>query len=199
MAFPLTAFLVPNSRLRDPNVDVEKARVCTLLLFDPVQVQTYGRRIRPTGNWPLARIDLTTPLAYMWSHTDLDRYRWSGLMRPEKNLERANLLLIRPYEPGKIPVVMVHGLISSPLAWIPMLNELLRDPEIRKRYQFFLYMYPTGVPIPIAAASLRDSSLAGRRQDVRPERAGPGLRPDGPPRAQHGGPAQPHDGDQERR
>ena len=30
MAFPLTAFLVPNSRLQDPNVDAEEARVCTL-------------------------------------------------------------------------------------------------------------------------------------------------------------------------
>ena len=65
--------------------------------------------------------------------------------------------MIRPYEPGKIPVVMVHGLISSPLAWIPMLNELLRDPAIQEKYQFMLYMYPTGVPMPIAAASLRDA------------------------------------------
>ena len=102
-------------------------------------------------------VDLTTPLAYMWSRTDLDRYRWTGLLRPEQALERANLLLIRPYEPGKIPVVMVHGLISTPLAWIPMLNELLRDPVIQSKYQFMLYMYPTGVPIPIAAAGLRES------------------------------------------
>src|SRR5262249_31548842 len=108
-------------------------------------------------------IDLTTPLAYMWSHTDLDRYRWAGLMRPEKNLERANLLLIRPYEPKKIPVVMVHGLISSPLAWIPMLNQLLRAPVLQDKYQFFLYMYPTGVPLPIAAAGLRDSLTEARR------------------------------------
>ncbi len=159
MAFPLTAFLVPNSRLRDPNVDVEKARVCTLLLIDPVQHQTWG-----TQESKLAlEIDLTTPLAYMWSRTDLERYRWSGLLRPEKALERANLMLLRPYEPGKIPVVMVHGLISTPLAWVPMLNGLLRNSEIQKRYQFFLYMYPTGVPIPIAAAGLRKSLYFARK------------------------------------
>ena len=107
-------------------------------------------------------IDLTTPLAYMWSRTDLDRYRWTGLLRPEQALERANLMLIRPYEPGKIPVVMVHGLISTPLAWIPMLNELLRDPVIQSKYQFMLYMYPTGVPIPIAAAGLRESLIQAK-------------------------------------
>jgi len=138
MAFPLTGFLVPNSRLKDPNVDLTKARECTLLLIDPVRQRTVGPRSEdvPPGqarNVVALEIDLTTPLAYMWSRTDLDRYRWSGLLRPEQALERANLLLIRPYEPHKIPVVMVHGLISTPLAWIPMLNELLRDPVVQDK------------------------------------------------------------------
>ncbi len=159
MAFPLTAVLVPNSRLSDPNVDIKEARECTLKLFDPVHDQD----VPDEPNKIALEIDLTTPLAYMWSHTDLDRYRWTGLLRPEHALERANLLLIRPYEPGKIPVVMVHGLISTPLAWIPMLNELLRKPKIQEHYQFLLYMYPTGVPIPIAAASLRESLLQAKQ------------------------------------
>jgi hypothetical protein len=159
MAFPLTAFLVPNSRLRDPNVDVTGARECTLLLKDPVRERTVGA----SPSVLALEVDLTTPLAYMWSHTDLDRYRWSGLLRPERALERANLLLIRPYEPNKIPVVMVHGLISTPLAWIPMLNELLRDPVVQDHYQFLLYMYPTGVPIPIASANLRESLVQAKQ------------------------------------
>ncbi len=157
MAFPLTAFLVPNSRLRDSSIDIKEARECTLWLFDPVQKRTVGDAPKLA-----LEIDLTTPLAYMWSRTDLDRYRWSGLLRPEQSLERANLLLIRPYESHKIPVVMVHGLISTPLAWIPMLNELLRDPVIQTNYQFMLYMYPTGVPIPIAAAGLRESLVQAK-------------------------------------
>jgi pimeloyl-ACP methyl ester carboxylesterase len=168
MAFPLTACLVPNSRLRDPSVDITEARECTLELVDPVRERAVGPRPRDVmpGQQPnliALEADLTTPLAYMWSRTDLDRYRWSGLLRPEHALERANLLLIRPYEPGKIPVVMVHGLISTPLAWIPMLNELLRDPVVQERYQFLLYMYPTGVPIPIAAANLRESLMQAKQ------------------------------------
>jgi pimeloyl-ACP methyl ester carboxylesterase len=159
MAFPLTAFLVPSSRLQNANVDVNQARECTLLLKDPVRERTVGK----SPNVIALEVDLTTPLAYMWSHTDLDRYRWSGLLRPERGLERANLLLIRPYERNKIPVVMVHGLISTPLAWIPMLNELLRDPVVQDHYQFLLYMYPTGAPIPIASASLRESIMQARQ------------------------------------
>ncbi len=154
--------------MSDPNVDIKEARECTLQLFDPVRRQSVGESTKGIA----LEIDLTTPLAYMWSRTDLDRYRWSGFLRPENGLERANLLLIRPYEPHKIPVVMVHGLISTPLAWIPMLNELLRNPQIQDKYQFLLYMYPTGVPIPIAAASLRDS-LRQAKQMYNPDGSDP--------------------------
>jgi hypothetical protein len=153
ITFPLTAFLVPTSRLHDPNAAIAPPRECRLELVDPVRHRVVG-----TGAAQLAvEADMSTPLAYMWSRTDLDRYRWTGLFRPGNEIGRANLMLLRPYEPGKIPVVMVHGLISSPLAWIPMLNELLRDPTIQQRYQFLLFMYPTGVPLPIAAELLRDS------------------------------------------
>ncbi|HEX8203014.1 MAG TPA: alpha/beta fold hydrolase [Isosphaeraceae bacterium] len=147
LAFPLTAFLRPTSKLRDDPGG--GARDCTLDLVDPIRYQAVGPL--------LLEADLTTPLAYMWSRTDLNRYRWTGLLRPGDAAGRAGLMLLRPYEPDKIPVVMVHGLASSPLAWIPMLNELLRDPQIHKRYQFLLYLYPTGIPIPIAAAGLRET------------------------------------------
>lgn len=153
MAFPLTAFLVPNSRLRAADGAGQESRKCTLELIDPVRHRTVGSR----DNVMAVESDLSKPLAYMWSRTDLDHFRWKGLLRPEQGMERTNLLLIRPYEPGKIPVVMVHGLISSPLAWIPLLNELLLDAKIQQKYQFMLFMYPTGVPIPIAAAALRDT------------------------------------------
>ena len=159
MAFPLTAFLVPNSRLHDANADPDAPRECSLMLIDPVRTRSVG----PAATAMPVESDLTTPLAYMWSKTDLNRYRWTGLLRPGEALGRANLILIRPFEPKKIPVVMVHGLISSPLAWIPMLDELLRDPVIQQRYQFMLYMYPTGVPVPIAAAGLRESLREAER------------------------------------
>jgi len=159
MAFPLTAFLVPNSRLRDAVADGAEPRDCTLQLVDPIKVKQVGSKEAPLP----VEADLSMPLAYMWSRTDLDRFRWTGLLRPGSSMHRANLMLLRPYEPGKIPVVMVHGLISSPLAWVPMLNELLRDPVIHEKYQFLLYMYPTGVPIPIAMAGLRETLQEAER------------------------------------
>ncbi len=165
VAFPLTAFLRPNSKLRDAGDDVEATRDCTLRLIDPVRTRTVG----DPGS-PLAlEIDFTTPLAYMWSNTDMNKYRWKGLLRPGEAADRAGLMLLRPFEPDKVPVVMVHGLMSTPLAWVPMVNELLRDPLVNQRYQFMLYMYPTGVPIPIAAAGLRDALLEAEKTFETPQ------------------------------
>jgi pimeloyl-ACP methyl ester carboxylesterase len=149
MAFPLTAFVTPPSKLREPARGDEN-RELTLELVDPLKTRTVGLPKMPIES------DLTTPLAYMWSRSDLNRSRWTGLLRPGK-ADRAGLMLIRPYEPGKIPVVMVHGLASSPLAWVAMVNDLLLDPRIQENFQFMLYMYPTGIPFPIAAAGLRDT------------------------------------------
>ncbi len=168
MAFPLTAFVTPPSKLREP-ARGEENRGLTLELVDPLRTRTVGNSPMPIES------DLTTPLAYMWSRSDLDRYRWTGLLRPGPAAGRAGLMLIRPYEPGKIPVVMVHGLASSPLAWVAMVNDLLLDPRIQERYQFMLYMYPTGIPFPIAAAGLRDTMQQAeqtfRKPDGRPDPA----------------------------
>jgi hypothetical protein len=161
MAFPLTAFVLPPSKLRDP-IKADEHRELTLELIDPLRTRTVGAPPMPTES------DLTTPLAYMWSRSDLNRFRWTGLLRPGNAAERAGLMLIRPYEPGKIPVLMVHGLASSPLAWVAMVNDLLLDPRIQDHYQFMLYMYPTGIPIPIAAAGLRET-LQQADQTFRPE------------------------------
>jgi triacylglycerol esterase/lipase EstA (alpha/beta hydrolase family) len=165
VAFPLTAFLCPTSKLREAGEDVEATRDCTLQLLDPVRVRAVGDPSSPLA----LETDLTTPLAYMWSQTDMNKYRWKGLLRPGEASDRAGLMLLRPFEADKVPVVMVHGLMSSPLAWVPMVNELLRDPQINQRYQFFLYMYPTGVPIPIAAAGLRDSLLEAEKTFETPQ------------------------------
>ena len=82
--------------------------------------------------------------------------------------------MLHPYEPGKIPVVFVHGLRSSPLAWLKVINELWGDPALRDRYQFWLFMYPTGKPFPSSAAGLRQDLDELRRVD-RPGHADPVL------------------------
>ncbi|MFZ0708522.1 MAG: alpha/beta fold hydrolase [Terrimicrobiaceae bacterium] len=69
----------------------------------------------------------------------------------------ARLIFLQPYAPRKIPVVLVHGLISTPRMWAPVVKTLLADPEIRRNYQFWFFYYPTGQPVALSALQLRDA------------------------------------------
>ena len=163
-AFPLTAFMHPKSRLEQP-LDKKGDEEFVVELIDPIRFRQVGSD--PKALLPL-EFDLTTPLAYMWSKSeqfrDADREKISNLIKPGDLSKKSGLTLLRPYETGKIPVVMVHGLASSPLTWIPMINELMNDPRVRENYQFMLFAYPTGAHVPIAMSSLREALWQARTQ-----------------------------------
>ena len=64
---------------------------------------------------------------------------------------------IEPYRPGRIPVVFVHGTASGPGRWADMVNDLIVDPQIHNRFQFWFFTYDTGSPILYSAGQLRDA------------------------------------------
>ena len=70
---------------------------------------------------------------------------------------RDGLVSLEPYRPGRIPVVLVHGTFSSSSTWAEVVNDLTADPEIRKRFQFWLFDYNTGNPIAYSAWLLRNA------------------------------------------
>jgi hypothetical protein len=75
---------------------------------------------------------------------------WLGfinMIRGENMRTTPGLLLPEPYDPDRIPVVFVHGLLSSKYIWRRTALALLQDPEIRRHYQFWAFSYATGNPI----------------------------------------------------
>jgi hypothetical protein len=46
-----------------------------------------------------------------------------------------------------MPLVMVHGLQSTPVAFAALVNALRSDPEIRANYQIWQFYYATGTPV----------------------------------------------------
>jgi len=82
--------------------------------------------------------------------------------------EPGGLGLRRPYERGKVPVVLIHGLWGFPHQWDPVIAELEADPALRARYQFWTFSYASGDPIPFSAHLLRQS-LRGARQQFDPD------------------------------
>ena len=77
------------------------------------------------------------------------------LLHPGSFAETARLARLQPYDPAKIPVLCVHGLMDSQATWSPLITTLRADPEIRARYQFWFYSYPSGYPYPYSAAIMR--------------------------------------------
>ena len=85
-----------------------------------------------------------------------------GLLNPNHSQSKRGLYMLEPYDPNRIPVLMVHGLWSSPMTWMDMFNDLRSFPEIRERYQFWFYLYPSGQPFWISATQLRRDLVAMR-------------------------------------
>jgi len=85
--------------------------------------------------------------------------------------EATGLSLLRPYERGKIPVLLVHGLWSNPWSWEPMIAKL-QAAGLGDRFQFWTFGYSTGDPIPYSAFLLRQN-LDEVRRKVDPDGADP--------------------------
>ena len=180
LSFPVTAFLRPLPD-RDPvagegnrqRASGTVVRQGLLELYDPLTAPEaiVGNRLVPLES------DMTTPLAYFLSNPRLDMAT-VGLLQPEKLMEKDDpimgLYMVQPYAPGKIPVLLVHGLWSSPMTWMEMFNDLLSSPEIRENYQFWFYLYPTGQPFWISATQLRND-LAEARAVLDPYTQEPAL------------------------
>ncbi len=91
--------------------------------------------------------DFTIPLTVYLSNNDPSQFSFAGLRNPASLISKSNIFMIEPYDPGKIPVLLVHGLYSSPGTFLDMYNDLVGIPEIRERCQFWFFFYPTGLPI----------------------------------------------------
>jgi pimeloyl-ACP methyl ester carboxylesterase len=180
LSFPVTACLRPISRIDPQTGQIATRNQCCLELYDPLATDSALVAGRPV---PLES-DLSTPLAYFLSRPEMNLDTSTlGLLHPEEMLKKPllgakaplkGLYMVQPYEPGKIPVLMVHGLWSSPMTWMEMFNDLRSQREIRDHYQFWFYLYPTGQPFWLSAAQLR-RDLVRVRETLDPTHQEPAL------------------------
>jgi pimeloyl-ACP methyl ester carboxylesterase len=93
---------------------------------------------------------------------------FAGMLRPASMSRKPQIYLLDPYDPKKIPILMVHGLQSTPVAFATLVNALRSDPEIRGNYQIWQFYYASGTPVLANGAELRDS-LAETAHKVDPK------------------------------
>lgn len=89
------------------------------------------------------------------------REYWTAFRNPSQ-FNASGLYLLEPYQPGRIPLVLIHGLASDALTWEEIVGTLKSDPNVAARYQIWLYQYPTGLSYLRTAADLRRELIAIR-------------------------------------
>ncbi|MBR2426709.1 MAG: hypothetical protein IKB16_08210 [Lentisphaeria bacterium] len=109
-------------------------------------------------------MDFSTPAAYM-AKRPLPFGILGYMLYPERTKVMQGLYQFEPFNENRIPVVLVHGLMSNTRTWIQMLNTLQHDPIIRKHYQFWGFSYSSGNPILFSAKMLR-TALANKRAEL---------------------------------
>jgi len=123
----------------------------TLELADPFATESvsYAGRSRPLA------ADYSSAVSYGLSHERIDKLGFARMLNPSRYADTTTLARLQPYDPDRIPVLMVHGLQDTPATWMPMYLSLMQDPDIREHYQFWAFSYPSGYPYPYSASLLR--------------------------------------------
>ena len=122
---------------------------------------------------PLAA-DFSVPWAALLARAGkLNQSRILDMLRrtPQR---QPQLYLMEPYDPKKEPLIMIHGLLSTPLAWSELSNDLWADDEIRQRYQIWHYLYNTSAP-PLYATRLLRAQLKDLRATLDPTGHDPAM------------------------
>jgi pimeloyl-ACP methyl ester carboxylesterase len=136
----VTAVAIPGSA---GNVEIR--------LIDPMRAETLTVRGK---HQPLAA-DFTVPFAALLEKAGpLQTSGFTSLVRMKSDRQPA-FALIEPYDPNRTPLILIHGLISTPLAWAELTNELWAVPAVRRRYQIWHYLYPTNPPALYSARVMR--------------------------------------------
>lgn len=129
----------------------EGDRSATLELHEPLEED----RISIAGRNPVLAADFTAPVSMSIAVARPDKLGLIRMLNPQKYSDTARLVRTQKYDRNRIPVLFVHGLQDTPVTWVPMYQQLLNDPLIRERFQFWVFSYPSGYPFPYSASLLR--------------------------------------------
>lgn len=115
-----------------------------------------GGQVVPLG------ANFTAPYGVWLARSGFASQSIRSLLGREGGIDTPRVLLMQPYDPDRLTVVMLHGLASSPEAWINVANEVMGDEELRRNYQVWEVYYPTNLPVAVNLANIRkalDSTL----------------------------------------
>ena len=150
---PLDPFTPPQGAITAPvtaTLDF-RGKDATLALRRPAKqpTATVEGKVRPLS------ANYSAPLLYYKPAGNETIMGLMGAFFGSKYMKKMGLYFVQPYDPNRIPVIFVHGLISTPQMWLNVVNDLQQDPVLRERYQFWIFAYPTGLPVLYTSLRLR--------------------------------------------
>lgn len=165
--FSETPFPAVTAVLHFPGADVDEVlsrREAHLLGYDPYRrdsIELAGVTV------PLAA-NFTSGYGLWLARSGFAQQSLLTLIGRGDVLEQPHIYLMQPYDPNRKVIVMLHGLASSPEAWINVANEVLGDERLRQHYQIWQVYYPTNAPLAFNHHSIR-TAIARTRQHFDPD------------------------------
>lgn len=156
------SFIAPRARVATTmvlRIDDVRAGIASGRLSGRLDLYAAGEFDRASieGHEVALEVDETAPIAVMLAGSPVWKAEfWAFFGRNSAGVPLPVLASLEPYRPGRIPVVFVHGTESSPARWADMANDLLADPWIHQRYQFWYFSYDSGNPIAYSSLLLRE-------------------------------------------
>lgn len=151
--FPAGGYIAPITvYLRFDSEPAERVRV-GLADTRMAEYVCFGRQILPVA------ADFTAPYAVQITRDHSRAAVRAALFGDSVPGSRLGVTISAPWDPGKIPLILIHGLASSAEAWRELTNDILGSEELRGRYQIIHYTYATNESF-LATATRFRSELA---------------------------------------
>lgn len=103
-------------------------------------VDVHGERVPLAGNF-------TAAYGLWLAQSGFATQSLRTLFGLSEGIGEPHIYLMQPYDPQRRIIFMLHGLGSSPEAWVNVANEIMGEQELRREYQVWQVYYPTNAPI----------------------------------------------------
>ncbi|AOX47807.1 hypothetical protein AB870_22290 [Pandoraea faecigallinarum] len=133
--------------------EVLTTQVATLVAYDPYRqssVELNHQLVPLAGNF-------TAGYGLWLARSGFAEQSLRTLFGRDRGIVRPHIYLMQPFDPGRRVILMLHGLASSPEAWVNMANEIQGDATLREHFQVWQVYYPTNAPILVNAMAIRNA------------------------------------------
>lgn len=137
---------LPVTVIAEPQQENEKNILTApfiLRFFDPYKEESAtveGNDYKITGNF-------SVPYGLWLSTNNFGALGYKKVLNMGQSSAMPHLFMIEPYQPNKKVIVLIHGLASSPEAWVALTNNIMGDKVLREHYQVWQVFYATNMPI----------------------------------------------------